>query len=63
MADANVIAKLLSLGIEVKHSPRQQKVKCPSCNNQRNDKRDKSLSVNIEQVCTGVITAVCPGVL
>ncbi len=48
MADANVIAKLLSLGIEVKHSPRQQKVKCPSCNNQRNDKRDKSLSVNIE---------------
>lgn len=42
------IARLLSIGITVKSSPSQQKVKCPQCSDKRNDKRDKSLSVNVD---------------
>jgi twinkle protein len=45
---SEIIGKLVDLGIMIKAdgSP-QQKVKCPNCNDQRSNKRDRSLSVNI----------------
>ena len=47
---SDIIGNFISYGIDVKSSGApQQKVKCPKCSNDRRDKRDKSLSVNIKQ--------------
>ena len=40
--------KLTALGIECKNTSAQQKVNCPFCKDIRSNKRDKSLSVNVE---------------
>jgi twinkle protein len=40
--------KLTALGIECKNTSTQQKVNCPFCKDIRSNKRDKSLSVNVE---------------
>ncbi len=48
MGNTDIIGKLLSLDIQVKNKPSQQKVKCPKCNERRSDKRDRSLSVNVD---------------
>lgn len=37
------------LGIEIRGSRGTQKVKCPTCSHTRKDKRDKSLSVNLDK--------------
>ena len=44
-----MINEFLDLGIEVKSSAIEQKVKCPKCNQTRKNKNDKSLSINIEK--------------
>lgn len=46
---SEIVSNLIEIGIQVdaNGSP-QQKVKCPKCNHKRSNKKDKSLSVNIE---------------